>query len=149
MPSADGQTLLTLQQVLIPFSRDIKEDKAREIMAKIAEISHEAKNCPSFEKIAKDKFPSSSAHLSQNNLLMNFPDPLQEVINDLSLNQASEPLLTEDGALLVMVCDKQSQKIQELSSEDAKKIIANRKHSLLGKRELRDLRSQATIEVRM
>src|SRR5439155_8289359 len=115
LPESDGQILLTLQQVLIPFPKDVTEEKAREIMVKAEEISRKAKSCPDFEKASKDIFPSASSRLSHNESLLNFPDPLQEVILPLAVNKSSEPLLTEEGALLVMVCDKKSQKKEELS----------------------------------
>jgi len=149
LPHADGKILLTMQQVLLPFPENVTEEKGREIMVKAEEISRKAKNCPDLEKIAKENYPSAAFHFSHNESLSNFPEPLQQVINTLALNQGSEPLLTEEGALLVMVCEKKSQKTQEFSREDVEKMITNRKHVLLARRELRDLRNHAFIDVRM
>lgn len=149
LPGSEGQTLLTMQQVLLPFPQDVTEERGQEIMEKAAKIGAGAKNCPALEKIAKDEFPSATSHLTQEDPLSSFPGALQNIIMSLDLNQASEPLLTQEGALLVMVCDKKSQELQELSRDDAIELIASRKHSLLARRELRDLRRQAFIDVRM
>lgn len=149
LPGADGQTLLTMQQVLVPFPEGVTEVEAREIMEKASYIGKKAKDGPSLEKMAKEKFPSAKAHLTQGDPLSSFPEPLQKIINSLDINQASEPLLTEEGALLVMVCEKKTQKEKEFSREDAIELIASRKHSLLARRELRDLRRQASIKIRM
>lgn len=149
LPGSEGQTLLTMQQVLLPFPQDVTEERGREIMEKAAEIAKASKNCPTLEKISKDKFPSTTSHLTQGDPLSSFPGALQNVIMSLPLNQASEPLLTQNGALVVMVCEKKSQDVQEFSRDDAIELIAGRKHSLLARRELRDLRRQAFIDVRM
>ena len=149
MPNSEGQILLTMQQVLLPFPKDVTEEKALNVLTQAKEVSRTAKSCPDLEKVAKDKFPSASSHLSLNEPLSSFPDPLQKVINSLNLNEGSDPLPTQEGALLVMVCEKKSQKAEEFSKEDAEALIASRKHSLLARRELRDLRRHAFIDVRM
>ena len=149
LPGSDGQLLLTMQQVLLPFPKDPTEEKIREIMSKAEDISRKGKSCPELENIAKKDFPSASFHLSHNEPLSSFPEFLQKVINSLTLNQGSEPLLTEGGALIVMACEKKSQNAEKFTKEDAKVLIANRKHTLLARRELRDLRQQAFIDVRM
>jgi peptidyl-prolyl cis-trans isomerase SurA len=148
LPTSNEDVLLTMQQVLLPFPPDVTEEGAKEIMEKAAEIGSMVKSCPSLEKVAKEKFPSTSSYLTQGDPLSSFPLPLQEVINSLNLNQASKPILTEGGALVVMVCDKKAKNVEVLSREDAIGIIAARKHSLLARRELHDLRRQAFIDVR-
>lgn len=149
LPGSEGQILLTMQQVLLPFPQNVSEERAKEIMETASKIGSKAKNCPALEKIAKDEFPSTTSHLTQGDPLSSFPGILQNIIISLPLNQASKPLLTQDGALLVMVCEKKSQDVGEFSRDDAIELIANRKHSLLARRELRDLRRQAYINVRM
>lgn len=148
LPGSEGQTSLTMQKVLLPFPQNVTEEKAKDIMAQAEAISRTSKSCSDLEKIAKEKFPAASSRLSPNTLLSDFPEPLQNVINGLALNQASEPLLTEEGALLVMVCERKTKKTEELTREDAKMIIMSRKHALLARRELRDLRRHAFIDVR-
>ena len=149
LPGSEGNALLTMQQVLLPFPQNVTEEEARKIMSTAEEISRSVKSCPDLEKVAKEKFPSASFHLSTNEPLSSFAEPLQQVILSLSLNQASEPLLTNEGSLLVMVCEKKSQKSEEFTREDIQALIASRKHALLARRELRDLRRQAFIDIRM
>lgn len=148
LPSAEGQTLLTMQQALLPFPQDVTEEKGREIMEKAAEIARVCTSCSALKKVTKDRFPSATFHLTQGEPLSSFPGALQNVVRSLDLNQASEPLLTQEGALLVMVCEKKSQDTQEFSRDDAIEILAARKHSLLARRELRDLRRHAFIDMR-
>lgn len=149
LPGAEGNTLLTIQQVLFPFPQDATEEQARNVMEKAAEIGKKAESCPALEKISKEKSPSVKTHLTKEDPLNSFPEALQNVLNALNINQTSEPLLTPEGALLVMVCEKKSEKKKEFSRDDAIELIASRKHTLLARRELRDLRRQAFIDMRM
>lgn len=141
--------VLTMEQALLPFPINVTEEKAMEIMNQAMEISHSAKSCPDLEKLAKEKFTSATVRMSPHQPLSNFPEPLQKVVSSLDINKGSEPLLTEQGALIVMVCEKKSQKIKEPTREEAEALIASRKHSLLARRELRDLRRLSFIDVRM
>ncbi|MBY0291702.1 MAG: peptidylprolyl isomerase [Alphaproteobacteria bacterium] len=149
LPGADGQIFLTMQQALFPFPKDVTEEKAREIMTAAEAIFQKVKSCPDLEKLAKDVNPSVSLHLTENESLSNFPAPLQKIINSLEINQTSQPLLTQEGALLITICNKKHQKTENFTREDAQNLIISRKHSLLGARELRDLRRHAFIDIRM
>jgi peptidyl-prolyl cis-trans isomerase SurA len=148
-PESEGQTFVTMQQILLPFPEGVTEEKARSIMEIAEELSRTGKNCPHLEKIAKSKFPAASSQTSPSVPLSTLPEALQKVIQPLELNKASEPLLTEKGGLLVMVCEKKHQKAPELSEDYAREIVAERKIGLLARRELRDLRRHAFIDVRM
>ncbi|MBY0500585.1 MAG: peptidylprolyl isomerase [Alphaproteobacteria bacterium] len=149
LPTNDAQMLVKTQQVLLPFPKNVTEDVARAIMVKAEEISQESKSCVDLENIAKSKFPSSVSRMSKGEPLSNLPGPLQEIVHSLPLNQASKPLLSNDGGVIIMVCEKKSQKVAELKKEDIQAIIAERKLSLLARRELRDLKRHAFIDVRM
>ena len=119
-------------------------------MEKGVEIGKLAKNCAVLEKIAMEKFPSVKSHLTKGDPLSSFPGPLQNVISSLEINQISEPLLTQEGALLVMVCEKKfPNQEKEFSRDAAIETLASLKHFLLAKRELRDLRRQAFIDMRV
>ncbi len=148
-PGEEGKMLFSLQQALLPFPKDVNEEKARAIMAIASQISKSAKSCPDLEKIAKAKYSSAESHLAEKKPFDSLPEPLQKLILPLALNQATDPLLTEDGALLIMVCEKEAAKVEKFTEEDARNNIIERKLSLLSKRELRDLRRHAFIEMRM
>ena len=149
LPGADGQIFVTMQQALFPFPKDVTEEKAREIMTIAEAVSQKAKSCPDLEKLAKNTHPPASLHLTENESLSSFPAPLQKIIHSLEINQTSQPLLTQEGALLVTICNKKHQKTDTFTREDAQNLIISRKHSLLGARELRDLRRHAFIDIRM
>jgi peptidyl-prolyl cis-trans isomerase SurA len=148
LPGAESNALISLQQVLIPFPEDITEEKAHEMAAHTKTVISSAANCPALKKIAEDKLPGAKFHLVQGEPMSHFPGEMQPILSALAPQQLSEPLLTQDGILVMMVCDRKVQQTQEFSREEAIEVIAGRKHSLLAKRELRDLRRQAFIDIR-
>lgn len=144
----EANTLLTLQQALIPFPENITEEEAHDMAERAKKIVSASTNCPAFKKIVEDKMPNAKFHLVQGEPLAHFPDGLQPILSALEPNQMSDPLLTQDGILMMMVCERKTEKAREFSREEAIELIAGRKHSLLAKRELRDLRRQAFIDIR-
>lgn len=149
LPGTEGEPLMTLQQVLMPFPQNPTEDQVQAILVKANEVSRKAKSCPELERYAKEKYPSTKEHLAKNDPIASFPEPLQKLVATLEINKASEPLLTQEGVIVMMVCEKKTLKKEEMTREDAELIIAGRKHNLLARRELRDLRRHAFIDVRM
>jgi peptidyl-prolyl cis-trans isomerase SurA len=149
LPGASGNTLLTMQQALLPFPADVTEEQALKIMEQAKAIGSAATSCPALEKLAKEKVSATKVHLTTAEPLSSFPQALQNIILSLELNKSSDPLLTQEGALLVMVCDRKTQEAKEFSRDDALEHLANEKHTLLAKRELLDLRRNAFIDMRM
>jgi len=143
------QKRVTLRQVLLPLPDPMTEEKAQAMMNKIQTMAPLAKDCYEFETLAKSKFPDAISRLLPSQPLANFPEPLQKVINSLPLNKMSDPLITEEGAVLIMVCNTNIEKPEEITLDDVKEIIAKRKYALLSQQELQELRRHAFIEVRM
>lgn len=149
LPGKDRSVLVTMQQALFPFPQNATEEQAREIMHIAGKVGLQSKSCSDFEKIAKEKFPTVAFHSTPNEPLSNLAEPLQKIVASLDINQGSEPFLTQDGGLVLMVCEKKSQKEQVFTREDAETAIAGRKYALLARRESRDLKRHAFIDVRM
>lgn len=149
LPTAEGQAMLTLQQILLPFPPGITEADVPEVLKNRGKIVGKAKNCAALEALVKEEFPSGKTQQVKNTTFSNLPGPLQNLVAGLDVHQISEPIPTPEGAIFVMVCEKQAPKGLEFSRDDAIANITSRKHSLLARRELRDLRRHAFIDIRM
>ena len=149
LPNKEGDLLITIDQLLFPFPPNVTEGRANEILQMAENLSHSAKSCPALDKLAKQKDPSVAIRLIRGEPLNSFPEELQKVVEPLGINQVTEPLITQEGALRLMVCDKQTQKALKFSREDARANLVARKHGLLARRELRDLKRHAFIDIRM
>lgn len=149
LPVSDNSVRLTVQQILFPFPQNASEDQVQKIMGQADKVKKQAKNCSSLEKLAKQSLPSAHAQMVKNEPKANFPGELLAILENLNVNQTSDPLLTPEGAVVVMVCDKTNQKTQELTRNEIVDLIASQKYALIAKRELRDLRRNAFIDIRM
>lgn len=149
LPTAESQAMLTLQQILLPYPPGITEADLPEVLKSRAGIVGKAKTCAALEKLVREEFPSNQTKHIKNTTFSNLPGPLQNVVAGLDVHQLSEPMPTPDGVVFIMVCEKQAPKGLEFSRDDAIAAITSRKHLLLSRRELRDLRRHAFIDIRM
>ncbi len=149
LPNKEGDLLLTIDQILLPFPENVTEERAYEIMQLAENISRSAESCSTLDKLAKQKYPSAAIRLIRGEPAASFPEELQKVVAPLDVNKSSPPLLTQEGALLLMVCERKKHKPVEFTREDARANIVSRKHNLLARRELRDLKRHAFIDIRM
>jgi peptidyl-prolyl cis-trans isomerase SurA len=149
LPGAEGRTYITLQQAILPFPQDVDEEKARAIMEMALSISKSAKSCADVEKLAKAKHPAAQAVTSQKKQMSSLPAEVQKIVEPLAVNESTGPILTQDGALLLMICSKETIEPKKFTKDDAKELLTERKLGLLAKRELRDLKRHAFIEMRM
>ena len=106
----------------------------------------EAKTCADFESSAKaisggnfknnDNIPSES-----------LPLPLQDLFRGLKVQEKSQPIKTPDGILLFMLCSSKEKEEKELSKEQIVEILEQKRFSLAAKKYLKELHSNAHIEI--
>ena len=73
------------------------------------------------------------------------PPPLRALIAGLSPGRASQPLVTPEGILVMMVCSREQRNLAELTPEQARQQILRDR---IEPRLLRELRRRAQIEMR-
>jgi len=147
LPSTSGQTLLKMQQILFPFPPKATESEMLPILQQAEKVSHAAKSCATLESLARKEMSSIQTN-SQEGIFETMPSALQKVLQDLPANKATAPLLTEQGALLVMICSKEKKKIEPLTEEAVRNNLLERKLQRFADRELRDFKKSAYIDFR-
>ena len=73
------------------------------------------------------------------------PAELRTLLLSLQIGQASKPVLTESGALVFMLCEKEEINPQQPSYDEAKSLLMDRKLASLAEREMRTVRRSAHI----
>jgi peptidyl-prolyl cis-trans isomerase SurA len=76
------------------------------------------------------------------------PQPLRALLAGLSPGKASQPILTPDGVMVMMVCSKETRNLAELTPDQAKEQILRERVENLSRQMQRDLRRKAMIERR-
>lgn len=74
---------------------------------------------------------------------------IRPAVLNLKVGQASEPLQSDTGITLVMVCDRQEPPVQMPSREQISENLTRQRLDLIARRYLSDLRRQAFIDVRV
>jgi peptidyl-prolyl cis-trans isomerase SurA len=72
----------------------------------------------------------------------------REVAEHLDVGQISDPIRTDAGLHLVAVCAKHMGGAKELTKEEIENRLYGQELAMIAKRQLRDLRNSATIEIR-
>ncbi len=148
LPDRNANLLMTFKQLLFPFPKGASDDKMKEIISYAEQVYAKAKSCSTIESVAKTTFPETLIQTVQDEPTGSFPQELLAMLNQLDINQVSQPVVTPEGGVLIMLCDKKVEQVKEITRDEAIAKIASSKHSLLGKRELRDIRRQAFIDIR-
>ena len=76
------------------------------------------------------------------------PPPLRSLIAGLQPGKASQPILTPDGVIVMMVCSREQRNLAELTPEQARQQILRDRVENLSRQLQRDLRRRANIETR-
>ena len=144
----EGETLITFQQALFPFSPSLSESQKEEVLQRISAIRKNAKSCGMFEKLSKATQSTQLRALHKKPLSEITPPSLQDILANLPTGQASEPIETEEGILLFIICEKQKESPEQASRETIMRTLANEKLTLIAQRELRNLQRIAFIDIR-
>jgi peptidyl-prolyl cis-trans isomerase SurA len=109
-----------------------------------------AKNCADFLRIGKAKAPqfSSEGQVNANNVT----PQMRQLLEKLTPNEASQPILQRNGIGVVMLCSKGTQaaaKTGDPSREEIFESLLRQKLDTVARRYLRDLRRVAYVDVRV
>jgi peptidyl-prolyl cis-trans isomerase SurA len=72
----------------------------------------------------------------------------REAADSLQIGQVSEPIRTDAGLHLIVMCDKRVGGAQQMTKDQIENRLYGEELSMIAKRQLRDLRNSATIETR-
>lgn len=147
----DIATLLSIRQAFFGFAGTLDPNnptqQQRDQVDKAQRISQSVRSCEALEQAARggadrvtDPGPVRLETLT--------PPPLRALLSGLSPGRASQPILTPEGAMVMMVCSRQQQNLAEFTAEQARQSLLRDRVELLSRQLQRDLRRRAQIEAR-
>jgi peptidyl-prolyl cis-trans isomerase SurA len=137
-------------QVVVPLPPNPNEQAKRAAAAEVMSMRSAAKNCADFLKVGKAKAPQFSSEGQVN--ASNVTPQMRQLLDKLSPNEASQPILQRNGIGVVMLCSKQTQaaaKSGEPMREEIFESLLRQKLDTVARRYLRDLRRVAYVDVRI
>ncbi len=147
--AATGQeeVVIALRQLLISLPPDTPAGQVEQSMAVARGVADTAEDCAEFAELAEaagTSQPDEPARLRMGDL----NEQLRQLASTLAVNQTSEPLRTDLGVQVVMICER-DQEANEQVREAVRETLARERMDMLSRRYLRDLRRAAFIDLRV
>jgi peptidyl-prolyl cis-trans isomerase SurA len=150
----DIGTVLTARQAFLPFSAPLADpraptDQQREALTKAREIIKSVNGCDAMEQYAKsNKFDSRPVDPGEITLEADNPPQFRALLASIPIGKPTEPLVSRDGILVMVVCSREEKNIAVASTEEIQRSLITERVELLSRQAMRDMRRQANIDLR-
>ena len=148
----DVGTALTLRQVFLPFTSPLNPqaptDQQKQTLDKARGISASVHSCQQMEQVAKDNNSPRPADPGEVRLEAVNPPAFRQELASLPFDRASQPLVSNDGIAVIIVCSREQKNMAQESAQEVKAQLLNERVELLSRQLLANLRRHAVIDIR-
>ena len=146
----DMATIFSMRQVFLPFEGQVNpQNPTAQQLAQLQRaqtLSDQARGCEAMEAAARGSpRPADPGPVRLDNVN---PPELRDLLASLPIGRASQPIISVDGAMIFMVCAKETRNLAEANPQQARDILLRDRIELLSRQLQRDLRRRAQIEIR-
>jgi len=145
-------TVLDLRQVIFRFADKLNHDtptaQQREMMDKAQKFAASVHDCAGMEAGAKANGDENGGNPGEVRLEAVPLPQLRQLMATLPIGKASQPLLADDGAAVMMVCSREAKTIELPSKREIGERILSERVEVTSRQLLRDLQRQAVIDRR-
>lgn len=145
-------TALRLRQAFFPFSTPLNPSGPTDHHKQVLERARSAttvSSCEQMEAVAKTADPSRPVDPGEVRLESVSPPQFQAILAGLPVGRASQPLISQDGVAVMILCSKERKAMSAMSKADLQRFLINERIELLSRQMMRDLRRQASIQYRV
>jgi peptidyl-prolyl cis-trans isomerase SurA len=146
--SGAGQTLVSLKQAAVALTPQASAGDIEAARVKLEALRVQIKGCGNIEKVAAGVPGVVAGDLGEAEISDLAPQ-FRQAAETLQVGQVSEPIRTNVGLHLVAVCGKRASGGQQLNHDQIESRLYGQQLSMISRRYMRDLRTQATIETRL
>ena len=143
--TSGGQTMVTLKQAAVRLPADAGEAQIAEATRKLTSLRALNPTCADLEAKAGQIPDVVAGQLGETDVAELVP-VFRAPVESLPENQASEPVRTQAGMHLLMVCSRRTAAPNLPTREQIEQRLKAEQLTMISRRELRDLRNSATIE---
>jgi peptidyl-prolyl cis-trans isomerase SurA len=148
----ESGTALAMRQVFLPFSSPLNPqaptEQQRQTLEKARGITNSVRSCEQMESVAAANRSPRPADPGEIRLETVSPPAFRQMLANLPIGKASEPLVSQDGIAVMVVCSREQKTVAGISKDDARRQILNDRVELLSRQMMRDLHRQANIDLR-
>ena len=140
---------IDLRQILIPLESNADADDVEDAREKALSVQNELEGCDNLEKAARKARNSTITDLGQMSI-SDLAGRFRETAATLQSGEASNPIRTETGLNILVACSREDlgASAQLPSRDQIEDRLYNQQLSMFARRHMRDLRRDATIELR-
>lgn len=146
-PADPAQVTVNVKQVFLPIAANAAASAAESQVALARTISATVQGCTDLDNVIKDVGTPQSGDLGTVKLV-DMPARFRTAVQSLAVGQASDPVRTEEGVHVLMVCDRNAPEIRGPNRDAIEAAIGQARLSMLARRYIRDLRRDAVVEYR-
>jgi peptidyl-prolyl cis-trans isomerase SurA len=147
----DIGTVVSMRQVFIPFTSALNPqnptEQQKQTLERARALSGSVHSCDQMEQVAK-QYPSRPADPGPVRLDSVNPPAFRQMLASLPSDRASQPLVTNDGIAVLIVCSREEKNMAILSKDEIQRQLLGDRVELLARQLQRDLRRQAVIDMR-
>ena len=149
----DLATLLNIRQVFLPFSSPLNRDQPptdqqRAQVERATRLVDSARSCEAMDAAQRAASPERNADPGPIRLETVNPPQLRTLLAGLAPGRPSQPLLSNDGVMMFMVCSREQRNLAETTPDQAKQQMLRDRVESQSRALQRDLRRRANIENR-
>ncbi len=148
----DVGTVLTMRQVFLPFTTTLNPqeptEQQRQTLEKSRNISATVHSCAQMEQVAKANNSPRPVDTGDVRLEGVNPPAFRQLLATLPFDHASQPLVAADGIAVVIVCSREEKNLATMTAAEERQKILSERVELVSRQLQRDLRRQATIDIR-
>lgn len=145
-----ADTTYDVVQVVFPLPPNPSEAIKRSAAAEIMGVRESAKTCPDLLRIGKEKSPQGT---KEGEVSANGVTPqMRTLLDKLSPNEMSQPILQRGGVAVIMLCSKQAQDAKKGTMPTREEVfdsLLREKLDTVSRQYMRDLRRAAYVDVRV
>lgn len=148
--SSGSSTIVSLRQLFLPFTTTLDPsaptEQQRATLERATRLQGSLRGCEQMEAQPRTSDrPVDPGPLRLEGLN---PPPLRQLIAGLPLGRPSQPIISPDGILLIMVCQREQRQIEDFTPEIARALILRDRVEVISRQLQRELRRRAVIEMR-
>jgi peptidyl-prolyl cis-trans isomerase SurA len=147
----DPATIMHLRQAFLPFTAPLNPaaptDQQRQTLEKAKQMSGSVRGCEAVEKLnmTSPEHPIDPGDVRLEGIN---PPSFRQLLANLPIGTLSQPLVSQDGITLVVVCSREERNLATPSRQAIQSQLINDRVEMFSRQMLRDLRRQGSIEMR-
>jgi peptidyl-prolyl cis-trans isomerase SurA len=148
----DFATMVSIRQVFLPFTSALNPNEPtaqqRQALEKAKSLSASVHSCEAMEaanRAANSPRPANPGDIRLENVN---PPQVRQMLANLPLDHASQPLVAPDGIAILIVCSREQKNLAQLTPDEIRARLLSDRVELASRQLQRDLRRKANIELR-